>query len=124
MNILPDTSMNGISRVPAIAAYLPVIGWLYVLFFQRQNVLGLFHLKQSLGLFLFLVGTLVGWFAIAWLLAWIPFLDVLAVSLFTMVIAAYLYGIVAWVLGLSNAFRRRVVPLPLFGRWANRLPIR
>ena len=124
MNMLPDNTMNGVPRLAAVAAYVPVVGWLYVLFFQRKDALGLFHLKQSVGLFLFLIGTLVGWFAIAWLLTWIPFMDVLAVSLFTLVIAAYLYGIVAWVLGLSNALRRRVVPLPIFGRWANRLPIR
>src|SRR5271165_5803409 len=116
--------MNGFSRLAAAIAYLPVIGWLYVFFFQRENVLGLFHLKQSIGLFLFLLASLVGWMVIAWLLAWIPLMAVVAMSLFTIVIAAYLYGIVALVLGLSNAFRNRLVPLPLFGRWANRLPIR
>jgi len=116
--------MSKPSRLPAVLAYVPVIGWIYVLFFQRQNALGLYHLKQSVGLFLFLVGTLVGWIVVAWLLTRIPYMDVLAVSLFTLVIAAYLYGLVAWVLGLSNAFRERLVPLPLFGRWASRLPIR
>lgn len=111
-------------RFPAVLAYLiPIIGWLYVLFFQRKNILAVYHLKQSIGLFLFLVGTLVGWAAIAWLLAWIPYAAILGIALFAIVIAAYLYGIMAWILGLTNAANHRLAPLPLFGRWASRLPI-
>jgi uncharacterized membrane protein len=107
-----------------VLSYLPVIGWLYVLLFQRQNLLAVYHIRQSIGLFLFLIGTLAGWAVIAWILAWIPFLGVLSIALFTMVIAAYLFGIVAWIQGLMNALSNRLTPLPVFGRWADRLPIR
>jgi uncharacterized membrane protein len=116
--------MSTPSRLPAVLAYVPVVGWLYVLLFQRKNLVALFHLRQSIGLFLFLVGTFAGWAVIAWLLAWIPYMDILAIALFAIVIAAYLYGAVAWILGLINALRSRLAPLPLFGRWANRLPIK
>jgi uncharacterized membrane protein len=117
--------MSRPSRVPAVLAYLiPVIGWLYVFFFQRKNTLAVYHLRQSIGLFLFLVATLAGWAVIAWVLAWIPYMAVLGIALFTIVIAAYLYGVVAWILGMINALRNRLAPLPLFGQWANRLPIR
>ncbi len=117
--------MSRLSRLPAVLAYLlPVIGWLYVLFFQRKNILAIYHLRQSIGLFLFLAGTMAGWAAIAWVLAWIPYMAALSMALFTIVIAAYLYGIVAWILGLINALSNRLAPLPWFGRWANRLPIR
>jgi uncharacterized membrane protein len=61
---------------------------------------------------------------IAWVLAWIPYMGAVAAALFTLVIAAYLFGIVAWVLGVINAATKRVVPLPAFGQWASRLPIR
>jgi hypothetical protein len=40
------------------------------------------------------------------------------------VITAYLYGIVAWVMGLLNALNDRTEQLPGFGAWADRLPIR
>ena len=117
--------MSSPSRFPAIVAYLiPVIGWLYVFFFQRKNTLAMYHLRQSIGLFLFLVAVIVGWAVIAWVLAWIPYMGALSVALFTIVIAAYLFGIGAWVLGLINALSKRTVPLPGFGQWASRLPIR
>ena len=113
------------SRIPAVLTYLvPVIGWLYVLIFQRKNSLAVYHLKQSIGLALFLVGITAGWAVIAWALAWIPYMAVLGIALFAIVIAIYLYGVVAWILGLSNALSARLAPLPLFGQWASHLPIR
>lgn len=116
--------MNRSSRLPAVLAYLvPIVGWLYVIIFKRKNSLAIFHLKQSIGLVLFLVVTTATWFAVGWLLAWIPYMVVLSAALFAIVIIAYLYGIVAWILGLSNALRARMAPLPFFGQWANRLPI-
>jgi len=116
--------MNRSSRLPAVLTYLvPVIGWLYVMFFQRKNSLAIYHLKQSIGLVLFLVATTACWALIGWVMAWIPYVAVLSIALFAIVIIAYLYGCVAWILGLSNALRARPAPLPLFGEWASRLPI-
>lgn len=116
--------MSEPSRIPAVLPYLfPVIGWLYVFIFHRANTLALFHLRQAVGLFLFLVGVIISWAVTAWVLAWIPYVGVLGMALFALVIAAYLFGFVAWVLGLIYALRKRIVPLPGFGRWANRLPI-
>jgi uncharacterized membrane protein len=117
--------MSEHSRFPAVAAYLvPVIGWLYIYAFQRKNSLAMFHLRQAIGLFLFLIAVIVGWAAIGWVLAWIPYLGVVSIALFTIVIAAYLFGVVAWVLGLIHALRGRETLLPGFGQRANRLPIR
>ncbi len=116
--------MNDPARVPALIAYIPVVGWLYVIVAGRNNNLALYHLRQSIGLILFLIGVFVAWAVVGWLLAWIPYMDVLSMALFTLVIAAYIYGIVALILGVINAYRNRLVPLPLFGRWASRLPIR
>ena len=117
--------MNMSSRLPAVLAYLlPVLGWLYVYFFQRKNPLALYHLRQAIGLVVFLIVTFMSWAVLAWLLAWIPYLDVLSIALFALVVGAYLFGIVAWLLGIYNAFCDRQSPLPLFGRWASRLPIK
>ena len=116
--------MSDTSRLPAVLAYLiPFIGWLYVLLFARKNEVAMYHLKQAIGLFLFLLGMLLGWGVVAWLLAWLPYMAALGVGLFTLVIAAYLYGVVAWIMGLANALRNRLTPLPGFGRWAERLPL-
>lgn len=54
--------MSKQSPFPAVIAYLiPVVGWLYVYLFQRKNTLAVFHLRQSIGLVLFLIGSLVVW---------------------------------------------------------------
>jgi uncharacterized membrane protein len=117
-------NMSQPSRFPAVLAYIPVVGWLYVLFLQRQNAFAIFHLKQSIGLFLFLLATFIVWAVVAWLLVWIPLMAAVSAGLFTLVIAAYLYGFVAWILGIINALRNQLTPLPGFGAWASRLPIR
>ena len=112
------------STFPAVFAYLiPIIGWLYVYLFQRKNPSAIFHLRQSIGLVLFLLGTLLAWAVVAYVLAIIPYLAVLSVTLFTIVIAAYVFGVVAWVKGMLNAFNDQSIPLPIFGKWASRLPI-
>jgi len=117
--------MNTSSRLPAVLAYLlPVLGWLYVFFFQRENSLARYHLRQAIGLVVFLIVTLMAWGLVSWILAWIPYLDVLSIALFALVVGAYLYGVVAWLLGIYNALRDRESPLPLFGQWASRLPIK
>ncbi len=110
-------------RLPAAAAYLPVIGWLYVYLFQRRNELAVYHLRQSVGLFLFLAATFVVWAVVGWVLAWIPYFSILSVGLFTLVLAAYFFGIAAWVVGILRALNDRLEPLPWVGRWASRLPI-
>jgi hypothetical protein len=116
--------MSQPSRLPAVLAYIPVIGWLFVLIFQRSNLLALYHVRQSVGLILFVLGVFAGWVVIAWLLVWIPYGAVFGVAMFSVVMAAFFYGVVALILGLINALNSRLAPLPLFGRWANRLPIR
>ena len=84
--------MNTSSRLPAVLAYLlPVLGWLYVFFFQRGNSLALYHVRQAIGLVLFLVVTLVAWVVVGWLLAWIPYLNILSIALFALVVGAYCY---------------------------------
>ena len=113
------------SRLPAVLVYLlPVLGWLYVFFFQRRNSFALYHLRQAIGLVVFLIVTVIVWGVVGWLLAWIPYLNVLSIALFALVVGAYCYGIVAWLFGIYNALSDRESPLPLFGRWASRLPIK
>lgn len=115
-------SMSQSSRFPAVVVYLlPFIGWLYVYLFQRQNPFALYHLKQAIGLFLFLLAALIGWAVIAWVLAWVPLLATLSIGLFMMVILAYAFGCIAWLIGLVHAYRYQMTPLPWVGKWADQL---
>lgn len=112
------------NRIIACIAYLlPVLGWIYILAFERENEFARFHLKQAIGLFLFLILISLGWVVVGWGVTWIPYGFILGIALFTLVIAALLVGMVAWVLGVVNALRGVVAFLPLFGRSAHRLPL-
>lgn len=113
--------MNGGARLGAAVAYVPVIGWLYVYVFRREDELAMYHLWQAVGLVLFLIGSLLGWAVLAWLLAWLPYMGALGIALFTLVIAAYLFGIIGWVIGIINALRGQMAPVPGIGHRAERL---
>jgi uncharacterized membrane protein len=107
------------SQINAAIAYLPVIGWIYILLVANKDEFGRFHLRQSIGLVLFLVAVFLGWAGIGWVIAWLPFGSTVSVTLFTIVIAAVGYSVIAWVIGIVNALRGVMNPLPIFGLWAH-----
>lgn len=109
------------NRFSALLAYLPVIGWAYILLFRRDDSFAMFHLRQSIGLFAFLLTSLAVWAVITWLLSWIPFGFLIGVTLFTVVMCALFYGVVLWVIGIVNSLQGRMALLPIFGKLANRL---
>jgi len=115
--------MDTASRISALIAYIPVLGWLYGLLIARRNDFVRFHAKQSLGLFLFLVLTFVAWAVVAWLLTWLPYGFLLGNVLFALVVAALIYSVFALIAGILNALRGRVALLPIFGWRANQLPL-
>lgn len=111
--------MESSDRFAAFLAYIPVVGWLYVLLAKHQNNLPMFHVRQSIGLFVFLAATFAGWVALTWILGWIPFGFMVGIAFFTLVIVAFIFGIVAWVTGIVQALQGRMKLLPLFGKIAN-----
>ena len=115
--------MDTSQRISAAVAYLPVVGWVYVYLAQRKNPLAVFHLRQSIGLILFLVIAFAVWMAASWVAGWIPYGVILISAMFTMVLTALVFGVVAWVMGVVNALNERMVLLPVFGRMANRMPL-
>jgi uncharacterized membrane protein len=110
--------MSVTSRISAAVAYLPVLGWLYVLLLQRKDELAMFHLRQSIGLFVFLILVLAGWFVVTWLSAWIPFAFMFGTASFALVMAAYAMGAVSWIVGIVYALLGRPVFMPIVGRRA------
>ncbi|HSV86684.1 MAG TPA: hypothetical protein VLH85_08910 [Levilinea sp.] len=115
--------MSDRERILAFIAYLPVIGWIYVWFAHHKLSFALFHLRQSIGLFLFVTGAFAGWVVIGWVLAWLPYMVVFSIALFALVMAAVFFGIIAWLVGIANAFNGKVAYLPMIGEWANKLPL-
>ena len=116
--------MDTSSRFSAVLSYVPVIGWLYVLLLQRQNAFARFHVRQAIGLILFLIGVFAGWAVITWVLSFVlPFGFLVGNALFALVVAAGIYGVFAWIIGIINASQGRAAMLPVFGRRASQLPI-
>jgi uncharacterized membrane protein len=113
------------SRLTAFATYLLlVLGWIYVIVFGRGDRLAVYHLKQSVGLLLFLILTTLIWGLTSWLLSFIPLAGALfGVILFTLVICAYIVAFILWILGMIYALQGRMSPLPMIGQSANRLPL-
>jgi uncharacterized membrane protein len=116
--------MDKTQRFPAFLAYLlPVISWIYLAVFQRKNRFAIFHMRQSIGLFLFVILITLAWGLASWLLAWIPYAIILAVVLFTFPLVAYIFSAIAWIIGMINALRNMETPLPMIGGYSSRLPI-
>ncbi len=115
---------NSRLRFSAFISYLlPVIGWVYAIFTQRKNAFVMFHTKQAIGLIGFILAVFAAWAAVGYVFAYIPYLFLVSVILFTLVIAAYIYALFAWISGMVSALRGEVKLLPLFGKYANNIPL-
>lgn len=116
--------MGQSQRLPAFIAYfLPIIGWIYLGIFENKNKFARFHMRQAVGLFLFLLLVTIGWGIVTWVLAWIPYAFVLGIALFSLPFTAYIFGVIAWVIGMINALNEKEAYLPFIGGYSNRLPI-
>lgn len=116
--------MDTSQRFPAFITYLlPVVGWIYVGVFQSKNQFARFHMRQSVGLFLFLILITLAWALVTWLLAWIPYAFVFGIALFALPIVAYVFGVIAWIMGMVNTLQGRAAFLPVVGGYSNRLPL-
>jgi uncharacterized membrane protein len=116
--------MSASSHLSALIAYLlPVVGWVYVGLFRRQDAYARFHLRQAISLALLLLATTAGWAILAWAIAWIPYGFIFSMALFGLVIVVYIFGFFVWMIGMVNALRGNKTNLPVVGDWATRLPL-
>jgi uncharacterized membrane protein len=111
------------NRVAAFLAYLvPILGPLYAMIAHRGDAFVEFHARQSLTLTALAIGAPLGWMIVAWVMLWIPSAGpLIAVPGFTLVILIYIFLAVAWLVGMANALRFELKPLPIVGRWAERI---
>lgn len=112
------------SKIYAFLSYfLLVPGWLLVLLFRRKDPHARFHARQSLVLNLFACLLLAVWFVITWLVVAIPIAGPLfAWFMFAVVIAFSIFAAIAWVIGMVHSFQDVLIPLPIIGSWAKKLP--
>jgi uncharacterized membrane protein len=116
--------MKTLSKILAFLAYLLLVpGWLIVLIFFRKDEHAKFHAKQSLVLNVFVFLLLAFWFVVAWLLMSIPIMGpIMTWFAFAIVIAFYIFALIAWISGMINSFQPKTKPLALIGTWAAQLP--
>lgn len=101
---------------------LPVVGWLIGLTVLRRSMTALYHSCQALALTLGLVFVPLIWAVVAWLLAWIPVAGpTFAIATFSLVVAAIPTLVLAWIVGMINALRDEVLPVPVFGAWGEQI---
>jgi len=84
-------------------AYLTFIGFLVALIAGKENRFVMYHVQQALILYLVLTA---GSF-----LAIIPFLGCLVI------LVVWVFAIVCVIIGATNGFGGKVVPLPIIGQW-------
>ncbi len=108
-----------------LAYLLSILGWFYVLLFQREDELAVYHAKQSLGLTVIALGALVVWALGCWILCWVPLVGpLLAAASFAQVILVYIFLGAAWIIGMVYALQAKMKPLPMVGSWAERISSR
>ena len=112
-------------RTWAFLAYLlSILGWLYVSLFRREDELAVYHVKQSLGLTLAAIGSFALWLLGSYVISWVPLVGpLLAAASFSQVILIYIVLVVAWVTGMVYALQAKMRPLPIIGKWAERIPV-
>lgn len=100
------------SKTVAIISYITIIGWIIALVMynneQNKSSLAIFHIRQTLGLYL----TGVALFIVQSILIFVPILGWL-LSLILSLAGIGLF--VLWILGLISAANGEEKPLPLVG---------
>ncbi len=102
-----------------MAYLLPVIGWIFVFVFRRQDRFAQFHAKQAIGLVVAVFAAPLAWAVAAWVVVRVPILGPMtAAGTFAIVIVALLMLLVTWIIGMLNALRGQVKVLPVVGYYA------
>jgi uncharacterized membrane protein len=111
-------------RFAAFVAYLlPVLGWLYVYLFRRDDEFAVFHTKQAIALTLLVIAVPVLWAVFAWAMLWIPTVGAfISAATFSMVMLALIFAVALWLIGIVNSLQAKQKPLPIVGRWAGQIP--
>lgn len=111
---------NDEGKVFAIIAYiLGIIGFLIVLLAKRDNKLAMYHAKQSLVLNIAAIIAMIALSIVSLILAFIPVLGALLAALLTL--AFYIGVIYLLIVGIINAAKEVMKPLPYIGQYAEKI---
>lgn len=113
------------NKVIACLSYLLlVLGWMYVFIFRRRDRFAVFHAKQAMVITIAAIAAPAIWLVFAWLIVRVRLIGpVVAAAMFAIVIAALIFLVAVWIVGMVDALQARMRSLPVVGGWARRLPI-
>jgi len=93
-----------------LAIFLTIIGFLIVVLTKKENKYAMYYAKQGLVLFIAYV--------IVWVAGLIPF-----IGWFVIWPIGLLLLFILWIIGIVNAFSGEEKPIPLIGRFADKINI-
>ncbi|MGC9521935.1 MAG: hypothetical protein ACP5HG_08660 [Anaerolineae bacterium] len=97
-----------------LAYVIPIVGPLYVLLARKVRTEAVPHPLQALVIHLSVFVIPLLWGVVAWPLSWLPIAGPLvSATLFSLVILAYIYTAIVWIVGLVHAIQGKPVLLPL-----------
>ena len=111
----PQTPDNDVEqgKTIAIVSYITLIGWIIaIIMHQSQKTkFGAYHLRQSLGLFIFAVGAAVSIMILGFILPFLFFLSpIINIGVLVLLI-----------IGIINASNGKATPLPLIGSLCDKM---
>lgn len=100
-------------RTAAIVCYITLLGWLiayFGIYRANKNAFAAFHLRQTLLLHIFAFAVNVLNVLALW--QYIPYFIVTAAALLLLLL---------WLIGLANALNNIQKPIPVVGKWAQKM---
>lgn len=108
-NETPNTgAMDG--KTIAIISYITFIGWIvsYVMYSNNKSQLAIYHIRQSLGLFI----TGFALYIVMFIFLFIPILGwIISIIIWVCLVALF----VLWIFGLVSAINGQEKPVPVIG---------
>ena len=110
-------------KILCFAAYIfGFPGAIFVRFAGKKNSFCLHHVRRSIELFLFMTFLLIAWYILAHILFLIPYGGFpLAMAVFGIVVAAAIFSLILFVMGIVKAFQRKTIIFPFVSSLMSRI---
>lgn len=96
-----------------LGVFLTIIGFLIVLLAKKENKYAMYYAKQGLVLF------------IAWVIVWVVAMVLIFIPIlgWLVMILLYICMLVLWIIGWINALSGVEKPIPIIGKYAEKIKI-
>jgi uncharacterized membrane protein len=108
---------TGEDKTVAIVSYLTLIGFIVavILHSSKKTALGTFHLRQTLGLFLTAIVSMMALWIVFFIIAFIPIVHFILILAPLVSLCLWVAFFVLWLMGLISAINGQQKPMPILG---------